>query len=128
MRLNPDCVRDILLTVEENADFSSYWEFDISDVANGQLANYSPEEIIYHISQCKKADLIDGCQFYDIGESGVVSDLTPKGHQFLADIRSDTVWKDVKDVSKKVGSNSISAISQIATGVISALIKSQLGL
>lgn len=57
-----------------------------------------------------------------------VADLTPKAHEFLADIRADTVWNDVKAVAAKVGSKSLSALSQIVAAVISEIIKAQLGL
>lgn len=32
MKLNPDCVRDILLTVEENTDFSSQMPYPNDEV------------------------------------------------------------------------------------------------
>lgn len=128
MKLNPDCIRDILLTIEAKTDFHQSWYFNLSNDFDEPLSNYTSDEIIYHISQCDKAGLIDGCRFYDNGEAGYVGDLSPYGHQFLADIRSDTVWSNVKEVSKKVGSNSLQAISQIATGVITEIIKAQLGL
>lgn len=128
MRLNPDCIRDVLLTVENNTDYSKSWYFNKENLLEKPLCNYSSDEVIYHISQCYKAGLIDGCKFYDGGIAGTVGDLSPSGHQFLADIRSDSVWNNVKEVSKKVGSNSLQAISQIATGVITEIIKLQLGI
>jgi hypothetical protein len=54
--------------------------------------------------------------------------LTPSGHQFLADIREDTNWNKVKSVLKKVGSFSISAITQAAAGVVQADMQKHLGL
>lgn len=128
MRLNPDCIRDILLTIENATSYTEGWDFDSDSMNEPLLASYSLEEIIYHVSQCKKSGLIDGCEIYYAGTSCSVSDLSPYGHQFLSDIRSDTVWNNVKEVSKKVGSNSLQAIVQIATGVITEIIKSQLRL
>lgn len=127
MKLNPDCIRDILLTVEEETDYSKLWSFGIRDDPNDKLSAYSYDEIIYHVSQCNQSGFISGYKDYDGGEEFVVGDLTPKGHQFLADIRSDTVWSDIKAVSSKVGSNSLQAISQIASNVIAAIIQHQLG-
>ena len=57
-----------------------------------------------------------------------ISYLSPYGHQFISDIRSDNVWNHVKSLSQKVGSNSLSALIQISSGVITQLIKSQLGI
>ena len=127
MKLNPDCIRDILLTIEEVTDYLNEWTFDSKSMNAPLLSKYSYDEIVYHISQCDKAGLIDGSKIYFGACAGVVSDLSPYGHQFLADIRSDNVWHNVKEVSKKVGSNSLQAIMQIATGVITEIIKNQLG-
>lgn len=128
MKLNPDCIRDILLTIEESTTLHNDWSFGENSVNEPLLSAYSIEELVYHISQCDKSGLIDGCQFFLGSYSGVVSDLSPHGHQFLSDIRSDTVWNNIKAVSLKVGSNSLNAIMQIATGVITEIIKAQLGL
>lgn len=128
MKLNPDCIRDVLLSVEEKTDFSNPWTFSIDSVDSKFLSVYSSEEILYHINQCSKSGLIDGCKIYDDGYSIFISDLSPSGHQFLADIRSDKIWSDVKSVCAKVGSNSLSCIMQIASGVITEIIKAQMRL
>lgn len=50
MRLNPDCIRDILFSIE---DISSYDSF----ISSSQLANteslkkYTEDEILYHLRQ-----------------------------------------------------------------------------
>lgn len=126
MKLNPDCMRDILLRMED----ASYLEELSPGTIYNALPNYTRDDIDYSIIKLKEAGFIDAIiKEYD---SGIIilrlDDITYNGHQFLADVRSDNVWHSVKEVSKKVGSNSLNAISQIATGVISAIIKSQLGL
>lgn len=128
MKLNPDCIRDILIAVENNTDFTHSFVYSISNSSIESLANYSHEEIIYHISQCDKANLIDSVQYMDGGDCVVIGDLSPEGHKFLADIRSDTVWNRVKDISKEIGLASLSSITQIATCVATNIIKSHLGL
>lgn len=127
MKLNPDCVRDVLLTVEEETDFNQMWTYTFETIPK-TLSPYSHQEIIYHIAQCEKSSLIDGFKSYDDGDMIVVGDLTPDGHEFLANIRSETLWRDVKDVGKKVGSFSLSSLMQIASGIVTCIIKSQLGL
>lgn len=128
MKLNPDCIRDILLTIEANTDYLSCWDFDSSCITKKPLKRYTFEEVIYHISQCNKSGLIDGCQIYMGGAAGSVQDLSPAGHQFLANIRSDNVWNGVKEIAGKVGSVSLDAIIQIASNVITEIIRSQFGL
>lgn len=96
MKLNPDCIRDILLTVEEKCDFSHFWYYTKGSSDSIYLSSYSHEEIIYHISQCDKSELIDGVHYYDGGTSVLVADISPNGHEFLANIRTETVWNKIK--------------------------------
>ncbi|MDD3404081.1 MAG: DUF2513 domain-containing protein [Hespellia sp.] len=127
MRLNPNCIRDILIAVEENTGYNVYFDYPDELDQAPSLSSYNDDEIRYHILQCEKARLIE-IDSKDLDDNYSINDLTPKGHEFLANIRSDTVWNNVKEVSSKVGANSLSALTQIAAGVVSAIIKSQLGL
>lgn len=52
MKLNPDCIRDILLVVEEIPDINHHWRFDKETVPE-LLPNYSFDEVMYHIRQCQ---------------------------------------------------------------------------
>mgnify|MGYP002958432843 FL=1 len=61
-------------------------------------------------------------------EVGRIYDMTYAGHQFLANIRSDNIWKGTKAIASKIGSSSLDAITQIASNVITELIKAQFGL
>lgn len=127
MKLNPDCIRDILLAVEATSTASKAWVYDSASPPNG-LSNYSKDEIVYHARQCSKSNLIDGFHLYGACDTISISDLTPDGHEFLANIREDTTWSKVKAVSEKIGSRSLDALTQIASNVITDLIKSHFGI
>lgn len=125
MKLNPDCVRDILLSVENVCDMENLFSFpnDKTEL----LEKYNNSEIEYHARQCNLAGLLYN---YKASVSGgfIVIDLTPHGHEFLANIRDDSIWHDVKEVSAKVGTKSLSSLLQIASGIVSEIIKTQLGI
>lgn len=125
VRLNSDCVRDILLTVEEACGFNQPMQYCADDNNYDRLKKYSHEEIAYHINQCKLSDLIINVITSDGGAFFMIGDLSPKGHQFLADIREDNIWNKVKTIACKIGSFSLSALMQISSNVISEQIKSQ---
>lgn len=127
MRLNPDCIRDLLIAIEDKSTFTSCFTYSVA--ANiSTLNEYSHEEVLYHANQANMSGFIIGFQPYDAGNYFTVSDLTPKGHEFLANIRSDTNWNKVKEISRKVGSSSLNALSQIASNVITNIISFQCGL
>lgn len=95
MRLNLDCIRDILIAAEEVITFDKPFSYERDD--DSKLSStYSHDEIIYHIRQAKDSGLITTSDFYDSGEFVYITDLTPEGHEFLANIRTDTVWKSLK--------------------------------
>lgn len=126
MKLNPDCVRDVLLYVENNTDLKHFASISPSQIPD-ELSNYPADEVMYHIKQAELSALIDVPSWYLDGGC-LIKYLLPEGHQFLANIREDNNWNKTKDIAKSVGSNSLDAIKQIATGVITALIQAKLNL
>lgn len=125
MKLNPDCVRDILIHVEDNAVWPNRLGFpsDFADI----VAKYGNEEARYHVKQCADHDFLE-IENWMMGGSVYIVDLRPKGHEFLMNIHNDTVWNGVKETAAKIGGKSLSAITQIAANIVSALIKAQFGL
>lgn len=123
MRLNPDCIRDVLLTIEEHTDMSRQMVYP-DNTTYEHLEAYSQDEVLYHIKQCELSGFVTKVSWYGGGGLGCrVFFLSPIGHEFLANIRSDTVWHKTKDAAKKVGSFSLDTLSKIAVSVISNLIK-----
>ena len=128
MKLNPDCVRDLLLCVEDVTGPYTKFVYNVHNMTHDRLKNYSHEEILYHVNQCSMSELIIGVKTYDAGEFIHIADLSPKGHEFIANIRSNTNWEKTKSTALKVGSNSLSTIVQIAAAVIAQALNHQLGI
>lgn len=126
MKLNPDCIRDILLTVEENTSYGKPMGYN-TDSEYERLKPYSHEEAMYHIQQCEFSGLVTEVSYF-LGGGCMIHDLSPKGHEFLANIRLDTNWNKTKEVAKSVGSYSLDALTTIASKVITSVINSKLGL
>ena len=144
MKLNLDCVRDILLCVEEHTGPRSRCVFvdtfqtesmrrmglhtiEPADYQINLMEKYDIDEIMYHIKYCFEADLIvvvDGSSQYQ----QQIADLTPKGHDFLANIRNTSNWEKTKDVGKKVGAFGLNMAAKIAEGVATAYLNQQLKL
>ncbi|MEL3956893.1 DUF2513 domain-containing protein [Caldifermentibacillus hisashii] len=121
MRLNPDCIRDILLVVEETTSYSNFMEF-YPDNEIETLKPYSSEEILYHIKQCELSGLLTKVTWF-MGDGCLIQDLSPKGHEFLANIRSENIWNKTKEKAKSIGSFSLDTLTKIAINIVSAMIK-----
>lgn len=119
MKLNIDCVRDMLLVLEK----LEYHEAIKAADLHAKLPEYSPEDVHYVAEKLAEGGLITAVIQRDL--SGCVAllyveDITYAGHQLLNDIRPKERWDKVKDAVLKVGGASIPIIHQIAGAVLLA--------
>ncbi len=126
MKLNPDCTRSILLYLEEQTMPDKPFAFYIGTLKEA-LGEFSEDEIAYHVYQCDYSGLFIGFSKVHNGP-WIIEDLSPKAHDFLANIRDDKMWSGVKSVAAKVGTRSMDALVQIASNVVSEIIRSYFGL
>ena len=132
MRLNLNCVRSVLLAVEENTGLHKpcyFVDFELNEELfsiGGQIEPqafqdelhklYENEELMYHVHYCVSAGLLvrmKGTPDYQV----FISDLTPKGHSFIESIRDDKVWNHILKILAKAGSKTLEAAIQIAPAV-----------
>lgn len=123
MKLNPDCIRDILLYVESKID-SSVCSIEYEKLIEA-LPHYDENTLHYHVNQISKSDLVDSVFYFD-DKPQFISDLSPSGHEFLANIRSQSNWNKTKSIATALGISSLTAIKEISIQVVSELIKNQL--
>lgn len=126
MKLNHDCIRDLLLYIEENSSYSN--KIDLDTVI---LKNYSTEEILYTADKLIEANLLDcirSIRYNNNLPKIVVKSITFEGHKFLDNIRDNAVWKNTKNILSKFTSTSIGIVGDIASQVISKIISQQLNL
>ena len=130
MKLNADCIRDVLLELEKSLIYRTDEEgrlekntVSLHDL-DCILIRYSKEDIFYTLSNLNQAGYINMTvkgadnSFYLC----FVNCITFQGHEFLEKIRSDQSWSKVKAAAEAVRNYSLDAISAIANGVASAAI------
>ena len=113
MKLNPDCIRDILIQLETDLDFPGPVRYRITDDPR-ILPKYDWYELVYHFKQCSQCGMLEGFQICDSYSSVAINDITYKGHEFLANIRSDKAWKRIMKTALDVGNIALPFIQQIA--------------
>lgn len=124
MKLNPDCVRDLLLVIEDTCDSNNSFDY-YSNQENKILSKYTPNELYYHFRQADLSGLLHQPN-YDMSKNFYTMDLSPNGHEFLSNIRQDNNWNKTKGIAKEVGSFSLDALKSISTGVVTNLINQHL--
>lgn len=112
MKLNPDCVRDVLLALESILEVNDDGILDQNITffhlrQCKMLESYSDAEILYTIEKLCQGGFInpvtddseDGFSFTFYGTHGI----TYQGHEFLGTIRPQKIWDEIKLILKKNG-------------------------
>lgn len=107
MRLDYDLIREILLKVEESADGER--GIEINSFIAVMFPDKDRQRIRYHLKYLRSARLVE--PFHD---DLMVSDLSPAGHEYLNNIRTETAWKQVKEKVQPLGSVALSVVAELA--------------
>ena len=128
MKLNIDCVRDILLAVESK-DFGHQLTLDS---LHTQIPQYTLDEVEYACLKLDEANMLDVTYINTIGRTtpavARINELTYQGHEFLNDIRAEDNWQKLSSALKQGGSASLKAIANVALELGTSALKSKLGL
>lgn len=140
MRLNPDCVRDVMLTLEEMLSIEIqekdgrpesffFKTLQIDSLVCIMREKYKSEDIVYSVVQLaedgyiiarKDPSVRDWSDFVTLEK---ILYITPKGHEFLASISDKNSWGEkIKPVLDKLGSLSLSIIETVSKGMTGAVI------
>lgn len=134
LKLNIECLRDTLLVIEEEHKITyenGVHRLSISDIVKIEELNekYSKDDIQYSVKQMADAKLISfdaiSTDWKTIHQN-TIGDITPEGHEFLENMRTEENWSKVKEISHKVGSKSLSVLTSIAGKVIAEMIGNQI--
>lgn len=133
MRLNPDCVRALLLVLEEELQFDealTYPHISFAHITkNPMLKDYPAADIAYTTLKLMEAGFINAATIPgDDTFDALYASITYEGHQFLESVRKEENWKKTKEVCGKIGSFTLKSIKSVAEGVATAAIKNYFGL
>lgn len=123
MKLNHDCVRSVLLYLEENLKIGTFIQnYEV------QLEGFTKEDVDYTLIKLIEANYIVGEYTpyfggdYDID----IRSITWSGHKFLDNVRDDVVWSETKKAASKFSSVSIDILSSIAINFLTSLLMKQI--
>lgn len=120
MKLNHECIRDLLLYLEDNLLFKSH--LCANDL---EIAPYESIDIIYAAAKLSESKYIEASQIlYSHGTIPTihVHSLTWDGHKLLDNIRDENVWNNTKSVVAQLSSVSIGIIDNVSNKIISKMI------
>jgi len=132
MRLNLDCIREVLIWLQDNQQMQTCAIFGkgltgrvetiTSTSIPHRIEGYSAEDILYSIHQMIHGGLL---MARDLGDGGtyMIEDISPHGHEFLENIRNTDNWETTKKQATQVGSFSLSVLANIAANLITKAIQ-----
>lgn len=112
MRLNHDCIRDILLYIEKNTT-DEIGTIDAETLISDLSCKYDEGTINYHVRQIHKANLVDDV-FYADDVPDTICGLSWDGHCYMDNIRDNKVWDKLKELSEGVSSIGLPVLIEYA--------------
>lgn len=126
MKLNHDCIRDVMIYIENNCIYeddsrgnrSIHSRVFYEIIHDEKLSSrYTEDEIRYVVAQLYFEDMViaimtpETLNFRQFD----VDSLSFKGHEFLDNIKDDTIWKKTKKfVGERLNSASLAIIGNVA--------------
>lgn len=134
MKLDSDCMRDVMLKIELMQDIAIDEENNVSfeplwiDTLYEALSQYAKKDIFYALYNLDQAGYVSTNLITGDNATVVyaINYITYEGHNFLDKIRDPKAWKYIKTAGSAIGNFSLSVINQIANGVTTAYIDSYL--
>lgn len=143
MKLNPDCIRDLMLFCEEHTYIrasaiektfvASYHVLHIDSMCRTEaLQKYDVGELIYHVIQLSDSGYLatdfhfEPKEFFRNSDLPKIYYVTPKGYEFISSISEKSKWEKTSKVLKSLGSVSLTLIETISKGVTAAAIEQTL--
>lgn len=109
MKLNHDCVRDILLRTEDKLDLNhALTNEDFKDI----IEKYSSGDVLYSLHKLVEIDFLDAHFFFK--DQFDVRSMSVDAHSFLDNIRDKNIWDKINTKIK-------STVSSVSMSVLVAL-------
>ncbi len=93
MALNPECVRDTLLTIH-NEDFGHGWVFYKDSTL---LGKYSAKEVVHHVKLFDMVDLVVDVRAIYGKYFDIKGGLSEEGKKFAENISQEGVWEQLME-------------------------------
>lgn len=123
MRINYDCIREVLMRLEDIIVLDKDLEFNDVDLDElcAELPDYKKQDVAYSLLMLDEAEYIHA---NIIGADGgivniLVSGITFEGHKYLDTVRSSPIWEETKKTFKeKAIEMTIETIILVAKSII----------
>lgn len=132
MKINEDCIRDILIYLTDNLkvevevleNHAHFEKIYANTVIRALDAEYDKENVWYSLYNLAELGYIEGMDVNEIRKNNGhnfssmhIFNVSFRGHQFLETIRPETVWEQTKNIVSRVGVHTLGFIEDTAQKV-----------
>ncbi len=123
MTLDADCLRDVLIYLEDNLTLSDngvYNNISTYTICGGLSDKYTHPQIRYTVDRLEEAGFIKTC-FNGVKDGAKIKQvyaITYEGHIFLDSIKPASAWSKIKSIASKIGYVSVPILSNAASSVL----------
>lgn len=112
MKLDYDLIRNLLLRIEDKTD--GVTNFYYQDIVGNHFTTVPTSAVEYHIKflydsgfvQCPRSSHLH------------IIDITPKGRDYLDNVRNVDIWEKTKDKANSLGPVTLDVIKELAKSLI----------
>lgn len=115
MKLNQNCIRDMLLYLEDNLYDKP---LKIRSIASNFEKDYTLDEIVYTFQKLQEAKFITTTHESECSKHSNIKAITWKGHNFLDNIRDTKVISLAKKALKDFTSFSLEELARVCASII----------
>lgn len=137
MKINIDCMRDVLIYVEDHLtvilnDEETAIKCNSLDILNlsKALPNYKREDVWYSVKMLAECDYINtnGIDTQRYFAMMTIDSITYTGHKFIESIRPQPIWNKTKSIISKVGVHTLNFVEDTAQKIAVECVKSLIGI
>ena len=118
-------MRKLLLVIEEQPrDIDIY-----KVVADPRLEKFNKNDLGYALEKLIEGPILNGkVEKTKTSIFFIIDSISNEGHQFLDNIRNETIWNKIKEIASQSSVSTIKGLLPISTGVATAWLKDRLNL
>lgn len=116
MKLNHDCIRTLLIYLEENLEAKENGlprGLKLGHIEDESLTAFSQEDIYYSAKKLVEAKYIEVMNKEVAPRVMMINEITWDGHQYLDSIRDPKVWREIKNRTKDLSGITIEIVKSL---------------
>ena len=120
MKLNHDCIRKLLVYLEENLEVKANGlpeGLKLSHIEDDDLSEFTQEDIYYSARKLVEAKYIEVVSKEAAPRAMIIKEISWNGHDYLDSIRDPKVWNEIKNRTQDLSGIALEVVKSLAIDI-----------